>query len=99
MDIEFVIEIPEEDTIVFDILDTILIYMKFKLISGIVGAINGVNVTFVSTIEIEQIFKNGVKLILNDASGYTLSADKKTATMNVIPSSAFSEVLEFYGHF
>lgn len=109
MDAEFILEIPAEETFVLDvldevdyiiqILDTIIVYMKFKLIPGIVGDIDGSNVTFVSTVEIEQIFKNGVLLTLDAVDGYTLSVDKKTATLAVVPDPAFEDGLQFYGSF
>ena len=68
---------------------------KFKNLT-FTGAIDGTNTIFVCTEEIVQIFKNGQ--LLFETTDYTLSVDKKTATLIVIPDPAFGDALKFFGN-
>ena len=62
------------------------------------GVIDGINTTFVCVEEIEQIFKNGQLLGFGEPDGYTLSVDRKTATLIVVPDNAFDDKLKFFGN-
>lgn len=63
------------------------------------GDIDGINTIFVCTEEIVQIFKGGVLLLQNTTPPeYTLSIDKKTATLNIAPDPAFNDLLTFYAN-
>lgn len=68
---------------------------KYKSIS-FTGDIDGVNTVFVASEEVVQIFKDGQ--LLFEGTDYTLSADKKTATLLVAPSSDFGNALKFFGN-
>lgn len=67
----------------------------FKQLS-FTGDIDGTNVDFTTTVEIIQVFKNGQLLFLD--TDYTLSVDKKTATLLVTPNPAFDDSLKIFGN-
>jgi len=60
------------------------------------GVIDGSNNIFSCLYEIVQINKNGQ--ILFETDDYTLSTNKKVATLLVVPSSTFGDKLNFYGN-